>query len=67
MAKVITDGETKIGAYRVPRRKKICLCVDQGNEIVVYGTFTSKKHAEEFINRLADFVGAEKGGVADET
>lgn len=66
MTKVITDGKTKIGAYRVPRRKKICLCVDQGNKIIVYGTFTSKKHAEEFIDILADFVGVEKGGVADD-
>lgn len=67
MAKVITDGKTKIGAYKVPRRKKICLCVDQGNEIITYGTFINEESAEDFMDRLADFVGAEKEGVADET
>ena len=62
MAKVITDGETKIGAYRLPIRKKPCLCVEQGNKIIVYGTFINKESAEDFMERLADFVGAEKGG-----
>lgn len=62
MAKVITNGETKIGAYRLPKRKKICLCVEQGNKIIVYGTFINKESAEDFMERLADFVGAEKGG-----
>lgn len=33
----------------------------------MYGTFINKESAEDFMDRLADFVGAEKGGVADET
>ena len=66
MAKVITNGETKIGAYRLPIRKKICLCVEQENKIIVYGTFINKESAENFMEKLADFVGAEKGGVSDE-
>ena len=62
MARVITDGTTKIGAYKLPIRKKPCLCVEQGNKIIVYGTFIDKEQAEKFMDRLADLVGAEKGG-----
>lgn len=29
MPKVLTDGETSIGAYRFPDRKKIALCIER--------------------------------------
>lgn len=70
MPKVITyGGDTKIGAYKFPDRKKVCLCVEKRNEIVVYGTFNSENGADEFMNELGKFIGAEfahpteKGGV----
>ena len=54
------DGK-KIGAYKFEDRKKVCLCIEEENEIVIYGTFNSEKWADEFMDELADFVGALKG------
>lgn len=65
MPKVLTvDGDVKIGAYRFPDRKKVCLCIEKGNEITVYGTFNSSYGADNFMNELGKLVGAtfEKGG-----
>ena len=60
MAKVITyGGDTKIGAYKFADRKKVCLCIEKGNKIVVYGTFNSEIGADEFMNELGKFIGAE--------
>ena len=62
MAKVITyDGDTKIGAYMFPDRKKPCICVQKGNQIAIYGTFNSIESADNFMNELADFHGAKAG------
>lgn len=65
MPKVLTDGKTKIGAYRLSDRKKPCLCIEEGNNIVVYGHFNTFEGADEFINRLGKFVGARMDGGAD--
>ena len=56
MAKVLTDGKTKIGAYRFPDRKKPCLCIEEGNRIVVYGHFNTFEGADEFMNRLGKLI-----------
>ena len=59
MPRVITyDGETCIGAYKFTDRKKPCLCVRKGGEIVVYGTFNNDDAAEEFMEELGKFLGA---------
>ena len=70
MAKVITyGGDTKIGAYKFADRKKVCLCIEKGNEITIYGTFNSEYCANNFMDELGKFLGAEfdcpteKGGV----
>ena len=52
----------KIGAYLFPDRKKPCLGVQQGNEITVYGTFTSIEAADRFMVELAKLVGAVEEG-----
>ena len=69
MPKVLTrDGKIKIGAYKFSDRKKVCLCIEKGNEIVIYGTFNSENGANEFMNELGKFLCAkfetttEKGG-----
>ena len=59
MPKVLTNGKIRIGAYSLPERKKIALCVEEGNEIVVCGYFTRLEHAEYFMDKLSDLVGAE--------
>ena len=53
MPKVITyGGDTKIGAYKLPDRKKVCLCIEKGNEITIYGTFNNEYSANNFIDEL---------------
>ena len=51
MPKVITyGGDTKIGAYKFADRKKVCLCIEKGNEIRIYGTFNSEYCANNFMD-----------------
>lgn len=59
MLNVLTNGKIRIGAYSLPDRKKIALCVEEGNEIVVCGYFTNLEKAEYFMDKLSDLVGAE--------
>lgn len=59
MLNVLTNGKIRIGAYSLPDRKKIALCVGEGNEIVVCGYFTKLGNAEYFMDKLSDLVGAE--------
>ena len=59
MLNVLTNGKIRIGAYSLPDRKKIALCVEEGNEIVVCGYFTKLEHAEYFMDKLAECVGVE--------
>lgn len=58
MAKVITDGTTKVGVFKVPERKKPALCIEVGNKRDVYGYFSNEKAANEFMDRLVKMVGA---------
>lgn len=58
MPKAITNGKVSIGAYLVSDRKKPSLCIEQGAEIVVYGTFNRKEQANEFMDKLAELCGA---------
>ena len=58
MPKVLTNGKVNIGAYKFPDRKKPCLCIKEGNRIVVYGHFNTFEGAEEFMKKLGELVGA---------
>jgi hypothetical protein len=62
MPKVLTDGKISIGAYMFPDRKRPCLCISEGNQSVVYGYFHNIESADEFMDKLADLVRAEKEG-----
>ena len=59
MPKVLTDGKTKIGAYRFKDRKKAALCIEKGNEIKVYGYFNTFDGANEFMEQLGKLINAE--------
>ena len=39
-------------------RKKPCICVKQGNECYVLGTFKNKDDAEFFVDKLAELTSA---------
>ena len=59
MAKVLTcGGDTKIGAYKYADRKKVCIYIEKGNEITIYGTFNSEYSANNFMDELGKFIGA---------
>lgn len=58
MAKKLTNGKISVGAYMFPDRKKPCLCVEEGNQITVYGHFNTIDGANEFIDILGKMVGA---------
>ena len=58
MSGVLTNGKVKIGAYKFSDRKKPCLCIEEGNKIVIYGNFNTFEEAEEFMKKLGEFVGA---------
>lgn len=62
MARVLTDGKMKIGAYMFQDRKNPCLCIEEGNKIVVYGRFNTPDGAKEFMDKLGRLIGAQMVG-----
>lgn len=58
MPRVLTDGKTKIGAYKFSDRKRPALCIKEGSCINVYGYFHNEEEANEFMNKLGKLVGA---------
>ena len=58
MPRALTDGKVKIGAYKIIDREKPCLCIEEGNRIVIYGHFNTFEGAEEFMKKLGELVGA---------
>ena len=58
MSKLLTNNsDVSIGAFQFPDRKKPCLCVQKGNQCVVYGSFIDSDRANEFMDELALFLG----------
>lgn len=57
MPLVLTNGKIKVGAYRVPDRKKIAFCVEKDNHVCICGYFTSKEHAEFLMNKIGEIIG----------
>ena len=58
MARFLTNGKISIGAYQFPDRKRPSLCIEKGNQILVYGSFHNKEQATEFMNELGKLCGA---------
>ena len=58
MPKALTNGKIKIGAYKISDIKKSCLCMEEENEIVIYGYFNTFEGSEEFMKKLGELVGA---------
>lgn len=53
---------TRIGMFAFPYRKKPCLGVMKGNELVKYATFNDDESAELFMNILVECLGIGKDG-----
>ena len=49
-----------IGVSKMPYRKKLCLVVEEGNELTKYATFNNEKAAYAFMDLFADFMGVER-------
>lgn len=50
-----------IGVQKISERKKPVIGIMEGNRYVVYGQLHDEESAEEFMNKLADFFGVERG------
>ena len=61
MAMWIKKGDTMIGVQKISERKKPVVGIMEGNRYVVYGQLHDEESAEEFMNKLADFFGVERG------
>lgn len=63
----VTDGETRIGIFHFPDRKKPMLGIMQGNSVTAYGSFRSEEAANNFLDRMIEFFGLERkdGGKQD--
>lgn len=58
--KVLKKGNVEIGVFMLPDRKKPMLGVKIRNEVICYSDFRDKESADDFMNALASFVGAEQ-------
>lgn len=56
----------RIGTFNFPYRKKPCLGVMKGNELVKYATFNSDESAELFMDILIECLGIGKDGEQDD-
>ena len=57
MPTVLTNGKIKAGAYRFSDKRRIALCVEEGNAIKICGYFTSEEHAKFFMDKVAECIG----------
>ena len=56
---VSNQTDIRIGVMDMsPARKKPCLVVMDGNKVVKYASFNNDMAADEFMDILADFIGA---------
>ena len=61
MGMYVSNGDISIG-YEIftDIRKKPCICVKQGNECFVLGTFKNKDDAVFFVDKLATLTSAKE-------
>lgn len=57
---VISKGDVSIGAAEYPDRKRPAIIVQKGNSAGVYGYFRDIGSARDFMNELAQLIGAKK-------
>ena len=61
MGMYVSDGDISIGYEMFEDiRKKPCICVKQGNECFVLGTFKNKDDAVFFVDKLATLTAAKE-------
>lgn len=62
MSKVLEVDELgiKVGAYKLPNRKKIAICTETDACIKVHGYFNSEEDADTFMNTIAYIIGLDE-------
>ena len=61
MGMYVSNGNISIGFEMFPGiRKKPCIVVRQGNEIIILGTFKNKDDAVFFVDKLAELTNAKE-------
>lgn len=55
--KKVKGENLTIGVHTMPQRKKPCLVVMKGNEVVKYASFNNDYAAKEFMDIFAQFLG----------
>ena len=58
--KVLVRGDTEIGAFEFPDRRKPMIGIKIGNEVICYGSFRNKESADCFMDALALFIGVKE-------
>ena len=61
MGTILTNGKINIGAYTFRDRKRVALCVEEGNRIVVCGYFNRPENADFFVDKLGELIGLKDG------
>ena len=56
----LQKGNMKIGAFLAPGKKKPMIGVMIDNQVICYGHFNSRQAADDFMDELAEFVGAKR-------
>lgn len=54
---ILSNKKMRIGPMQYADRKKPAICVEESGVAVVCGYFTSEKHAEFFMGKLAECLG----------
>ena len=54
---LLTNGEVKAGAIKLPGRKLPSICIQKDGELILLGHFYSMKSAEMFMDAVGELVG----------
>ena len=54
---LLTNGEVKAGAIKLPGRKLPSICIQEDDKLILLGHFYSMKNAEMFMDAVGEIVG----------
>ena len=57
MKMLLTNGDVKAGAIKLPGRKLPSICIQKDDELILLGHFYSMKSAEMFMDAVGEIVG----------
>ena len=57
MKMLLTNGDVKAGAIKLPGRKLPSICVQENDKLILLGHFYSMENAEMFMDAVGEIVG----------